>query len=59
MRKTFELGYDTTVHGKWPSQAGMKGARRVRGKTLGIVGFGKIGKCTCIRAKGFGMNIIV
>eukprot|EP01080_Neovahlkampfia_damariscottae_P004168 gene4168-7478_t len=58
MRKTFELGIETTLNSKWPSQSGMKGARRVRGKTLGLVGFGSIGKCVCMRAKAFGMNII-
>ena len=59
MRKTFELGVETTLNSKWPSQSGMKGARRVRGKTLGLVGFGSIGKCVCMRAKSFGMNVIV
>jgi C-terminal binding protein len=57
LRNTFKLGVQTTVNGIWPGQSGMKGARRVRGMTLGIVGFGRIGKCTTIRAKAFGMNV--
>lgn len=59
LRNTFKLGVQTTIKGEWPGQKGMKGARRVKGLTLGIVGFGRIGKCVSIRAKAFGMNVIV
>lgn len=31
---------------------------RLEGKTLGILGFGNIGKAVAVRAKAFGMNII-
>ncbi|QDY70562.1 C-terminal binding protein [Qingshengfaniella alkalisoli] len=31
---------------------------RLRGKTLGIVGLGRIGAATALRAKAFGMNVI-
>jgi D-3-phosphoglycerate dehydrogenase len=31
---------------------------RLRGKTLGIVGFGKIGKMVCRKAMGLGLNVI-
>jgi len=30
---------------------------RLRGKTLGIIGFGKVGRAVCLRAKPFGFNI--
>lgn len=58
LRNTFKLGVQTTIQGVWPGQAGMKGARRVSGLTLGIMGFGRIGKCTTLRAKAFGMKVI-
>jgi phosphoglycerate dehydrogenase-like enzyme len=32
--------------------------RRLRGRTLGIVGLGRIGTATALRAKAFGMNVI-
>lgn len=35
------------------------GATRLRGQTLGIVGFGKIGKALAVRAKAFGLNVIM
>lgn len=35
-----------------------KGAVRVSGKTLGIIGFGRIGMATACRAKAFHMNVI-
>src|ERR1022692_3101266 len=31
----------------------------VRGKTLGVVGFGKIGRLVCRKAKAFGLNVVV
>jgi C-terminal binding protein len=34
------------------------GARRIRGQTLGIVGLGRIGMATALRAKPFGFNIL-
>lgn len=39
--------------GGWPRLVGME----LRGKTLGIVGLGQIGKAVCRRAKGFGMQV--
>lgn len=32
--------------------------RRIRGRTLGIVGLGRIGIATALRAKAFGMNVV-
>ena len=34
------------------------GMQSIWGQTLGIIGFGKIGRATAIRAKAFGMNVI-
>ena len=31
---------------------------RLRGRTLGIVGLGRIGTATALRAKGFGLNVV-
>ena len=43
------------VHsGAWPRMTGME----LRGKTIGIVGLGQIGKAVCRRVKGFGMDVI-
>jgi D-3-phosphoglycerate dehydrogenase len=34
------------------------GIRRLAGQTLGIIGFGRIGRAVCRRARGFGLNIL-
>lgn len=34
-------------------------ARRIRGKTLGLIGMGNIGMAVCLRAKVFGFNILL
>ena len=39
--------------GRWPKMVGME----LRGRTLGIVGLGRIGKGLARRARGFGMNL--
>jgi len=51
--------YDRAVHqdGNWALQTGMP-MYRVKGRTLGIVGFGKIGQTLAEKAKGFGLRII-
>ncbi len=38
--------------------SGAKSSRRIRGKTLGLLGLGKTGIALAQRAKGFGFNII-
>jgi len=45
--------------GEWKgwSPTGMLG-HRVGGKTLGIVGFGRIGEAAALRARAFGLNIL-
>lgn len=40
--------------GEWPRNNGTE----LKGKTLGIVGFGAIGRNLAVRAKAFGMNVI-
>ncbi|MFT5140978.1 MAG: phosphoglycerate dehydrogenase-like enzyme [Rhodothermales bacterium] len=37
---------------------GVTGIRRLSGQTLGLVGFGRIGRAVAKRAAGFGMNIL-
>ena len=46
---------DSSVkNGQWPRNNGTE----LKGKTLGIVGLGAIGKNLALRAKAFGMNVI-
>lgn len=40
--------------GEWPRNNGVE----LKGKTMGIVGFGAIGKNLAVRAKAFGMDVI-
>ena len=40
-------------NGQWPRNNGVE----LKGKTLGIVGFGAIGKNLAVRARAFGMNV--
>lgn len=43
-----------TIAGKWPRQANLP----LRGRTLGIVGLGRIGKAVAIRGQCFGMKLL-
>jgi D-3-phosphoglycerate dehydrogenase len=45
------------VAGKWPKKEYSKGIE-LNGKTLGVMGFGNIGKETARRALGLGMNVL-
>ena len=47
----------TMREGKWEKKAYSKGIE-IQGKTLGIVGFGRIGQHLGVMAKGIGMNVI-
>ena len=47
----------TMREGKWEKKAYGKGFE-VSGKTLGIIGFGRIGQALCKLAKGIGMEVI-
>ena len=42
----------------WGSQPLTMRMMRLRGKTLGIVGFGRIGRAVAVKAKAFGLNIL-
>lgn len=42
--------------GKWAKNA--QGSREIRGKTLGIVGYGHIGSQLSVLAEAFGMNVL-
>jgi glyoxylate reductase len=52
-------GHRLMRSGEWQGwrPTGMLG-HRIGGKTLGIVGFGRIGEAVALRAKAFGLNII-
>jgi len=55
MRGTFEK--NAAVHaGQWPKSA--SGSREVRGKTLGIIGYGHIGSQVSVLAEAIGMRVI-
>jgi D-3-phosphoglycerate dehydrogenase len=51
--------YDRATHqGIWKWQTG-RPIHRLRGRTMGIVSFGKIGQAIGVRARAFGVNLIV
>jgi glyoxylate reductase len=52
-------GHRMMRNGEWQgwSPTGMLG-HRIGGKTLGIIGLGRIGEAVALRAKAFGLNII-
>lgn len=47
--------WDMTPEGPWQSRKGIE----LEGKTMGLIGFGTVGKQVAARAKGFGINVIV
>ncbi|MSU04178.1 MAG: hydroxyacid dehydrogenase [Pedosphaera sp.] len=48
------LGHESVVSGAWTSHWG----HDIHGKTLGIVGFGRIGRAVAKRASGFNMKVL-
>ena len=42
----------------WGSQALTMRMMRLRGKTIGIVGFGRIGQAVAVKARAYGLNIL-
>jgi lactate dehydrogenase-like 2-hydroxyacid dehydrogenase len=52
--------YERIMRNGWGKSFGMTDmlGTRVNGKTLGIVGFGRIGRAVARRAQGFGMRVI-
>jgi ribulose-phosphate 3-epimerase len=47
-------GNASVKRGQWQRFVGPE----LRGKTLGLVGLGQIGRSVCVRAKGFGMRLV-
>src|SRR5690606_26482550 len=43
--------------GQWAKKGAMPLGRAVKGRTMGIVGFGRIGQAVATRARAFGMKI--
>jgi D-3-phosphoglycerate dehydrogenase len=48
---------DSARAGRWSNQAAVP-RRRLRGQTLGLLGFGRIGQAVAAKARGLGMEII-
>jgi D-3-phosphoglycerate dehydrogenase len=44
--------------GKWEDYQGVGPVHRLRGRTLGLIGVGKIGKSVAERAKAFGLRVV-
>jgi D-3-phosphoglycerate dehydrogenase len=56
-RKIFVLN-NITRSGKWDDWEAAEPVYRLRGRTLGIIGLGRIGMAVALRAKAFGLNVI-
>ena len=54
LARKIPLGDRVVKEGRWPRAVGVE----LKGKQLGIVGLGQIGKAVCRRAKGFEMDVI-
>ncbi|OHC68318.1 MAG: hypothetical protein A2045_01435 [Rhodocyclales bacterium GWA2_65_20] len=57
LAKNLRQGHEQTVSGAWHS--GMQLNSKLSGKTLGIVGYGKIGQCVAQMARAFGLQVLV
>ena len=55
LARHIHVGYSCMQQGGWAEFPGVE----LRGKTLGLVGFGRIGQAVASRALGFGLNIAV
>lgn len=49
---------NATRAGQWPAGGG-RIIYRLKGKTLGVIGFGRIGQAAAEKGKGLGLNVIV
>lgn len=56
LARQIPLAYDSMVAGKWDRKTFM--GVELRGKTLGVVGFGRIGRAVAKRAQAFDMHIL-
>lgn len=57
-RKLFQYHKQVQEDKNWVWD-GVTGIKRLSGQTLGIIGFGRIGKAVARRAEGFGLNVMV
>ncbi len=57
-RKMLMLNKSTRA-GRWDDWEAAEPIYRLRGRTLGIIGLGRIGTAVALRAKTFGLNVIV
>ena len=55
-RQSYRFNHDMHYQQKWHKTA--KGSREVRGKTLGIVGYGHIGSQVSVLAESLGMKVL-
>jgi len=56
-RRLLEYHDQLQTENRWQFDS-LSGLRRLRGMTLGVVGFGKIGQAVASRARSFGMTVI-
>ncbi len=49
--------HQAILRGEWDYRV-VAGSPRLRGKTLGLVGMGRIGTATALRAKAFGLDVV-
>lgn len=47
--------WDMTPEGPWQSRKGIE----LEGKTMGLIGFGTVGRQVAVRARAFGLNVVV
>ncbi|MGF1505015.1 MAG: hydroxyacid dehydrogenase [Anaerolineae bacterium] len=57
MCRSLPQAHQSLVEGRWDRKAFM--GSELKGKTLGIVGFGRIGQALAVRAIAFGMDVLV
>ena len=55
-RKTMQANYDVKVHKQWDKYKFV--GRELRGRTLGVLGFGRIGQRVGELARAFGMTVV-
>ena len=57
-RRVGEAERQLRTNGFPPWSPGFMLGKRLRGKILGIVGYGRIGRAVALRAKGFGLSVV-
>lgn len=57
-RRYYQNANELKYQNNYLNSKDMKGARRLKGMTCGIIGMGNIGKCFALRAKAFGLNVV-